>query len=130
MVHVEILLNFGNYFRTLQFLSLLSTHYIGLFFLHTHSILPKPRAFNHAQKSIGTPKFYRVLITFYWLKPIGYYLSITFLYPFFSLRDKEWYCSGYIHSFWGRKTSFYVWKGSMKILRTDNPLYMYEWMSL
>ena len=68
MVPVEILLNFGNYFRTLQlgfkkFLSgIVFLHYqvrtIGLFFLQAHSIWPKPRAFNPDKKSIGTPKFY------------------------------------------------------------------------
>ena len=59
MVTVKILLNFGNYFRTLQlgFLKFLSgivfLHYlvrtIGLFFLQAHSIWPKPRAFNPDQ---------------------------------------------------------------------------------
>jgi len=68
MVPVEILLNFGNYFRTLQlgfwkFLSgiVFLHHYvrtIGLFFSQAHSIWPKPRAFNPDQKSMGTPTFY------------------------------------------------------------------------
>ena len=38
--------------------SLLRTHYRTLF-LQAHSIWPKPRAFNPAKKSKGTPKFYR-----------------------------------------------------------------------
>ena len=68
MVPVEILLNFGNYFRTLQlgfwkFLSgIVFLHYyvctIGLFFSQAHSIWPKPRAFNPDRKSMGTPTFY------------------------------------------------------------------------
>ena len=33
-------------------------HTIGLFLLQAHSILPKPRAFNPAQKWKGTRKFY------------------------------------------------------------------------
>jgi hypothetical protein len=73
MVPVEILLNFGNYFRTLQldfwkFLSgIVSLHHyvrtIGLFFSQAHSIWPKPRAFNPDRKSMGTPTFYCVPIT-------------------------------------------------------------------
>ena len=31
------------------------------FLLQAHSIGPKPRAFNPAEKSIGTPKFYRLM---------------------------------------------------------------------
>ena len=68
MVPVEILLNFGNYFRTLQlgfwkFISgiVFLHHYvrtIGLFFSQAHSIWPKPRAFNPDRKSMGTPTFY------------------------------------------------------------------------
>ena len=70
MVPVEILLNFGNYFRTLQlgfwkFLSwiVFLYHYvrtIGLFFSQAHSIWPKPKAFNPDRKSMGTPTFYCV----------------------------------------------------------------------
>ena len=67
-VPVEILLNFGNYIRTLQlgfwkflpgivFLDY-QVRTIGLIFLQAYSIWPKPRAFNPAQKPIGTPKFY------------------------------------------------------------------------
>ena len=68
MVPVEILLNFGNYFRTLQlgfwkFLSgIVFFHYyvrtIGLSFSQAHLIWPKPRAFNPDRKSMGTPTFY------------------------------------------------------------------------
>ena len=68
MVPVEILLNFGKYFRTLQlgfwkFLSgiVFLHHYvrtIGLFFSQAHSIWPKPRAFHPDRKSMGTPTFY------------------------------------------------------------------------
>ena len=64
MVPVEILLNFENYFRTLQlgfkkFLSgiVFLHHYvrtIGLFFSQAHSIWPKSRAFNHDRISVGT----------------------------------------------------------------------------
>ena len=60
MVPVEILLNFGNYFRTFQlgfwkFLSgiVFLHHYvrtIGLFFSQAHLIWPKPRAFNPDRK--------------------------------------------------------------------------------
>ena len=67
-VPVEILLNFENYFRTLQlgfwkFLSgIMFLHYyvrtLGLFFSQAHSIWPKPRAFNFDRKSMGTPTFY------------------------------------------------------------------------
>ena len=32
---------------------------IGPFFLQAYSIWPRPRDFKPAQKSIGTPKFYR-----------------------------------------------------------------------
>ena len=68
MVPVEILLNFGNHFLTLQlgFWKYLSeivflhpyVHNIGLFFSQAHSIWPKPRAFNPDRKSMGTPTFY------------------------------------------------------------------------
>ena len=44
------------------FLKCLSLRTIGLFFLTAHSIWPKTSAFNPAQKSIGTPKFYRARI--------------------------------------------------------------------
>ena len=69
-VPVEILLNFENYFRTLQlgFWKFLSgivflhhyLHSIGLLFSKAHSIWPKPRAFNPNRKSMGTPTFYCV----------------------------------------------------------------------
>ena len=68
MVPVEILLNFGNYSRTLQlgfwkFLSgiVFLYHYVrtmGLFFSQAHSMWPKPIAFNSDRKSMGTPTFY------------------------------------------------------------------------
>ena len=74
MVSVEILLNFGNYFRLLQlgfwkFLSgiVFLHHYvrtIGLFFSQAHSIWPKHRAFNPDRKSMGTSTFYCVYLYF------------------------------------------------------------------
>ena len=57
MFHVEILLNFGNYFCSLKlgFWKFLSGIVFSLlFFWQTHSNWPKPRAFNHAQKSNST----------------------------------------------------------------------------
>ena len=60
MVPVEILLNFGDYFRTLQlrfwkFLSrIVFLHYLVLLFLQAHSIWSKPRAFNPAKKNLNS----------------------------------------------------------------------------
>ena len=84
MVPVKILLNFGNYFHTLQlgFWKFLSgivflhryVRTIGLFFSQAHSIWPKPRAFNPDRKSMGTPTFYCVYSMY-----LCTYLSIIYM---------------------------------------------------
>ena len=97
-VPVKILLNFGNYFRTLQlgfwkFLSgiVFFHHYvrtIGIFFSQAHSIWPKPRAFNPDRKSMGTLTFYcGPMISTFWDTHFSSYvplmwrsLKITFMY--------------------------------------------------
>ena len=107
MVPVEILLNFGNYFRTLQlgfwkFLSgivFLHLHYVrtlGPFFSQAHSIWQKPRAFNPDRKSMGTPTFYCVLffLACYLYRYLsqsnsdGFYLLLYFIALLWSYKSK------------------------------------------